>query len=91
MAWVALAGLVPTSASAQPAPGETAIDDADEAVEADAFKESPADLDQAQAAIEAAERQLEEAKRQMQLMCRKLAPTPEPIPGVGPGFVSADG
>ena len=91
MAWVAIAGLVPTSALAQPAPGETAIDDADEAVEADAFKESPVDLDQAQAAIEEAERQLEEAKRQMQLMGRKLAPEPEPIPGVGPGFVSADG
>jgi len=99
-------GLAPFTALAQPVPGETAIDDADDAAEAEAFTpEAPAaedtavaddevtqeELDEAEAAIEEAERQLDEAKRQMQLMGRKMAPQPEPIPGVGPGFVSADG
>ncbi|MGB5367770.1 MAG: hypothetical protein WBM75_17325 [Polyangiales bacterium] len=104
MAWVALAGLVPTSALAQPVPGETAIDDADEAAEAEAFKPAteaaPAatgdadldrQLDEAQASIEEMERQLEEAKRQMQLMGRKVAPEPTPVPGTDVGLVQADG
>ena len=106
LACIAVMGLPPTIAFAEDVPGETAIDDADEAAEAAAFEgttqvqsavEETGDavtqekLDQAQAAIDEAERQLEEAKKQMQLMGRKLAPEPEPIPGVGPGFVSADG
>jgi hypothetical protein len=106
LACIALMGLPPATAFAEEVPGETAIDDADEAAEAAAFEgttevqsavEGVDDavtqekLDEAQAAIEEAERQLDEAKRQMQLMGRKLAPEPEPIPGVGPGFVSSDG
>jgi hypothetical protein len=50
-----------------------------------------AELDAAEAAIRKAEADLEEAKRQMALMGRKLAPEPVPVPGVGTGFVSADG
>jgi len=102
MAWVAIAGLVPTSTLAQPVPGETAIDDADEAAETEAFatttagdqptqEQLDAELDEAQAAIEEMEKQLEDAKRQMQLMGRKLAPEVKPAPGTGVGLVAADG
>ncbi|MBT8464030.1 MAG: hypothetical protein KJO57_05040, partial [Deltaproteobacteria bacterium] len=73
-----MAGLVHTSALAQPVPGETAIDDADEAAEAEAFQPTTAaqpteadleqELDEAEAAIAEMEKQLEDAKRQMQLM-----------------------
>lgn len=103
VAAIAMAGLVPAWATAQvpgAPPGDTAIDDADEAEETDAFttttevtKEmlSEQQLDEAQRRIEQAERDLEEAKRQMQLAGRKLAPEPAPVPGSGPGLVSADG
>ncbi len=107
-AWIAavaafaMAGLVPAWATAQvpgAPPGDTAIDDSDEAAEAEAFSTtevtdemlSEQQLDEAQRRIEQAERDLEEAKRQMQLAGRKLAPEPAPVPGTGPGLVSADG
>lgn len=101
LACIATSGLLGAAASAQ-VPGETAIDDADEAAEVEAFERpaeggtadenaSEADLDRAQAAIEEAERQLEEARKQMELMGRKLAPEPTPIPGTGIGLAAADG
>jgi hypothetical protein len=98
--------LAPAAALAQPVPGETAVDDADEAAEAEAFTpEAPAaeapdaaddvatqeELDEAAAAIAEAERQLDEAKRQMELMGRKMAPAPTPAPGTGVGLVEVDG
>jgi hypothetical protein len=101
-----MTGFVPASALAQPAPGETAIDDADEAAEAEAFEAAaPAaeataadddeptqeELDAAQASIEEAQRELDEAKRQMELMGRKMAPAPTPVPGTGVGLVEVDG
>lgn len=49
------------------------------------------ELDRAEAAIREAERELEEAKRQMQLMGRKMAPEPVPVPGTGVGLASVDG
>jgi hypothetical protein len=98
--------IAPAAALAQPVPGETAVDDADEAAEAEAFTPAaPAaedtaagddevtqeELDEAAASIEEAERQLEEAKRQMELMGRKMAPAPTPAPGTGVGLVEVDG
>jgi len=106
LACFAMTGFVSTVALAQPVPGETAIDDADEAAEAEAFTPAaPAaddtaavddevtqeELDEAQAVIEEAERQLDEAKRQMELMGRKMAPAPTPAPGTGVGLVEVDG
>jgi hypothetical protein len=100
-----MTGFLPTAAVAQE-PGETAVDDADEAAEAEAFTPAaPAaddtaavedevtqeELDEAAASIEEAERQLEEAKRQMELMGRKMAPEPAPAPGTGVGLVEVDG
>ena len=106
LACIVVTGFLPTAAMAQPVPGETAVDDADEAAEAEAFTPAaPAaddtaavedevtqeELDEAAASIEEAERQLEEAKRQMELMGRKMAPAPTPAPGTGVGLVEVDG
>ena len=60
------------------------------AAEAAVMSEEEA-LDMAEEMVREAEEDLEEAKRALQLAGRKLAPEPDPIPGVGPGFVSADG
>ena len=105
LACIVMTGFLPTAAVAQE-PGETAVDDADEAAEAEAFTPAaPAaddtaavedevtqeELDEAAASIEEAERQLEEAKRQMELMGRKMAPEPAPAPGTGVGLVEVDG
>ena len=105
LACIATVAWAPTTAHAQ-VPGETAIDDADETAEAEAFQpqtEAAAtttetgnaaldkELDEAEAAIEEMERQLEEAKRQMQLMGRKVAAEPVPVPGTDVGLVEVDG
>ena len=78
--------------------GNTAIDEADEAVEVPTTAADTASaamteqqLDEAQAAIEEAERELNEAKRQMQLMGRMLSPETVPAPGTEVGMVSVDG
>ncbi|NNE17425.1 MAG: hypothetical protein HKN10_03000, partial [Myxococcales bacterium] len=106
LACIAVTAFAPAAALAQPVPGETAIDDADDAAEAEAFTpKAPAaedtavaddevtqeELDEAEAAIAEAERQLEAAKRQMELMGRKMAPEPVPAPGTGVGLVASDG
>ena len=107
VACFAMTAFVPAAGLAEPVPGETATDDADESTDADAFKittpggaetavaadseVTQEELDEAAAAIEEAERQLDEAKRQMELMGRKMAPAPVPAPGTGPGLVSVDG
>ncbi len=80
--------------------GDTAIDAADEAVEVPMEpvvtpmtdeKMSEAQLDEAQEAIEKAQRELDEAKLQMELMGRKMAPEPVPVPGTDVGLVEVDG
>jgi hypothetical protein len=80
--------------------GNTGIDDADESdeipVEAAGPEMTPeerteAELDEAMEAIKKAEAELEEAKRQMELMGRKMAPAPVPVPGTDVGLVEVDG
>jgi hypothetical protein len=80
--------------------GATGADEADQSVEAPAAMTEPEmtdeemtekELDEAMAAIEQAEKELEEAKRQMELMGRKVAPEPVPVPGTDVGLVQVDG
>ncbi len=115
LACIATMGIAPATAWAEEKgtdPGETAIDDADEAVEpvtpaasmtlpgpapavelgqADDGIVTQAELAAAEAAIREAEADLQEAKRQMELMGRKMAPEPQPVPGTGIGLVASDG
>jgi len=102
LACIATSGLAPATALAQPVPGETAIDDADEAAEADAFKTAaPAaedtavdeattqqTIEDAQAQIDKAQATLDEAKRQL-AMREPTEPTPKP--DVGVGLMDTDG
>jgi len=95
---IAMAGLAPAVTVAQTRPGDTAIDDADEADEADAFPATaPAvvvdevtqeDLDEAQANIDRAQATLDEAKRQLDM---RMPEEPTPAPGTGVGLTSVDG
>jgi len=102
LACIATSGLAPATALAQPVPGETAVDDADEAAEADAFKTAaPAaedtavdeattqqTIEDAQAQIDKAQATLDEAKRQL-AMREPTEPTPKP--DVGVGLMDTDG
>ena len=87
---------------AQPVPGETATDDADETAEAAAFEGTEedaeegaevdevteAELAEARAQIETAQSQLDEARRQLDM---REAVDPTPQPGSGVGLVASDG
>ena len=102
LACIATSGVAPATALAQPVPGETAIDDADEAAEADAFETAaPAaedtavdeaatqqTIEDAQAQIDKAQATLDEAKRQL-AMREPTEPTPKP--DVGVGLIDTDG
>jgi hypothetical protein len=91
-----MTGLAPAAALAEEpeATQEEAVTEETEAApdaEATDDEVTQEELDEAAAAIAEAERQLDEAKRQMELMGRKMAPEPTPVPGTGVGLTSVDG
>ena len=92
-------GFAPAATLAQPVPGETATDDADETAEADdttaaddtapgADEAAKQSLDDAQKSIDEAQARIDEAKRQLDM---RMYGEPAPGPGTGVGLESVDG
>ena len=105
LACFAMTAFVPTAAMAQPVPGETAVDDADEAAEAEpAAEEAPAEemteaeaataeesLEEAQESIDAAQARLDEARRQFEARFPYDKEVEPDAEPVGPGLLATEG
>ncbi len=90
LACIAVTGLAPAGALAEPVPGETATDDADETAEADAFKTAaPAAADTAEVLttddIQQAQEAIDEAQRQLDGMKQRIGEQPAKVPSQMPG------
>jgi hypothetical protein len=96
LACIGMVALAPTAALAEPPPGDTAIDDSDEAEGAAPLTQ--ADLDEAQKSIDEAQRQLDNAKKHMPAQdetaiddADEAEETEPPAADVGPGLVHENG